>query len=49
MERFNHEIPKYSDFNKFDFANIKLYAEKMKEERKNISEEEKEQNKKFKE
>ena len=36
MERFLKENT-YTDFNKFDFVNFKLYAEKKKEERLNMT------------
>lgn len=37
MERFIKEETKYKDFKKFDFNNIKILMEKLKEEKKNRS------------
>ena len=31
MERFKKENTEYKDFDKFDFLNFKIYAEKKKE------------------
>lgn len=45
MERFIKEKTKYTDFKKFDFNPIKIYMEKLKEERNNRTAEEKKKEK----
>ena len=47
--RFKKEGSPFTNFDKFDFTGIRQFADRLREDKRNLSEEEKEQNKKQKE